>query len=160
MSGENLGKLLQEAGVKGGKPNSPPLTLEEARALSRKKMPEKTYSQEAMDRLPPAFAKLKNPEVIKKGKDFMKELCLIFRLADNNRIGDYVLSEHTLIGICQLVHWHRNHPTVSPSRKKSFDRVIPWLLECRDNVQNKPPTDIGQYMNERLDEHGSWISFH
>jgi hypothetical protein len=157
MSGLSLGKLLQEAGIKGGKPSTL-LTLDEAKALSRK-TPAETYSKEAMDRLSVPFARLKNPNEIKEGKDFIRELCDIFKSAKNNIIGGYLLSEHTIIGICQLAHWHRDRVDLSPSRRKSFNRIIPWLLERRDKIQKKPPKDIGQYMSDKLDERGGWVAF-
>jgi hypothetical protein len=160
MSGLNLGKLMQEAGVKGAKPSSSPPTLEELKALSRKTPPQQAPEKVAMDRLPAPFQKLRDPSQIKDGKEFMDELCKLFRRAKSNSIDGEVLSEHTIIGICQLAHWHRDRTDISPSRKKSFNKVILSLLKWRDKIQKKPPKDIAEFVNEKLDELGDWRAFY
>ena len=147
--GINIGRLMQEAGIKGAKST---LTLEEALILARQKEPNEVYSKQAMERLPGAFTQLKNPNEVKDEKDFLRLLRKILDQAKDNRIDGEVLTVHTIIGICQLAHWHRDRMDLGPSRKKRFEKIIPWLLERREKVVKKPPADIGSYMLKKLDE--------
>ena len=149
--GINLGKLLSEAGVKGAKSTSTPLTLAEAKAMSRTHQPEtEVFSKEARARLGPSFDKLKDPNKIHRVNDFIDELQHIAARIHDNHLDGIEIKVHALIGICQLAHEHRDR--VGPSRKKGFNRIIPLLLQLRDDVANDPSQNIGELMFTRLIE--------
>lgn len=107
---------------------------------------EEIYSDEAMHRLGPAFAKLKE---CKDGKAFIEEMERVFQGIKDGRIKQRDVSIHTVIGICQLAHHIREE--VSPSRRKSLNRIIPWLLEQRDKAQKKPPDNIVEFILQKFE---------
>jgi len=147
MSGLNLGKLMAEAGVKGAKPSSPPLTLEEARALSINR-PEKVHSQTAMKLLPVEFARLLETS---KGGEFMDELRRIMDQRESDTADGKTVSvfdRHTVYGIVQLAHSHRDGLT--GSRRKSFIRIIPRLLKVKVQMEKKNPANVADFFRRSL----------
>ena len=108
---------------------------------------EEIHPDEAMRRLGPAFKTLKD---VKDGKVFLEELERVFRQMEFGKIGHEGVSVHTIIGVCQLAHHIRDK--VGPSRQKSFNRIIPWLLKRRDKIKKKPPKDIVRYMVQKFDD--------
>lgn len=130
--------------------NPPGLTFEDLRELSIEKPAEEIHSNEAMNRLGPTFKDLKDPDKVKDGKVFLEKLEKIFWEIENDRIDGGQISVHTIIGICQLAHWHRD--SVGPSRRKSFEKIIPWLLDRRNKIMKKPPQNIVRYINQKFEE--------
>lgn len=128
------------------------MTFEDLKVLSIEEPAEETYSHEAMDKLGPAFENLKDPNKVKDGKVFLEELEKIFRGIENGRINGGQISVHTIIGICQLAHWHHDREGTGPSKRKSFEKIIPWLLDRRNKIIKKPPKSIVRYMNQKFDE--------
>ncbi len=126
------------------------LTFDELKALSIEEPVKETYSNEAMQKLGPAFKDLKDSSKIKDGKMFFEELKRVFWRIENGIIDGGQISVHTIIGICQLAHRYRDR--VGPSRKKSFNKIIPWLLSCRNKIIKKPPESIVKYMNRKIEE--------
>ena len=109
--------------------------------------PEEVYSKEAMCRLGSAFAELRE---CKDGKNFMETMRGIFLRMEAGQIHRDDVGVHTIIGICQLAHDIRDR--VSPSRWKSFKRIIPWLIELRNRVQKNAPDDIVDFVIQRFEE--------
>lgn len=141
----NLGKLLAEAGVKGGKPDHAPLTLAEARAMS-KKSPAEEFANEAMKNL----SQDKNFKPLfdaNKGETFMYELR---QLLDDVVNGDrkVTITEHTVYAIVQLAHRHRDR--LQGSKRTSFKRIIPTLLQVKSAVEKKVPADLAKFVLEKI----------
>ena len=113
-------------------------TWKELKAIAEKDEAKEIHPYEAMRRLDPAFETLRS---CKDGKAFLEEMERTFRQMEYSSIDREEISIHTIIGICQLAH-HIRDSKISPSRKKSFRRVIPWLLDHRNKIRNKPPEDI------------------
>lgn len=125
------------------------VTFEDLEKLAEKEDPEKVHPDEAMRRLGPEFARLRE---CKNGKDFMDKLGEIFFGMKSGRISHGEISLHTLIGLCQLAHSIRDQ--VGPANQKSFNRfAIPWLLKRRDRVRSNPPEEgIIEYMCRTFDD--------
>ena len=123
------------------------VNFDELRRMAEKEPVEEIHPDEAMRRLGSAFAALKE---IKDGKVFFEEMARTFRQMGDGEIDREGISIHTIIGICQLAHHIRDE--VGPSRQKSFNRIIPWLLQRRDKIKKKPPEDIVQYMVQKFDD--------
>jgi len=122
------------------------LTFEDLRKMAKQES-EEIHPDEAMRRLGPAFSKLRE---CKDGKDFMEEMERIFLGMEDGRIDREDVNVHTIIGVCQLVHHVRNG--ISPSRQKSFKRIIPWLIQLRNKIQKKTPEDIIKFVLQKFEE--------
>jgi len=122
------------------------LTFEDLKKMAEKEL-EEIHPDEAMRRLGPAFSKLRG---CKDGKYFMEEMERIFWGMENRRIDREDVNVHTIIGVCQLVHHIRDE--VSPSRRKSFKRIIPWLIQLRNKIQQKVPEDIIKFVLQKFEE--------
>ena len=122
------------------------ISFDELKRMAEKDPVKEIYPDEAMHRLSPTFARLKN---CKDGKAFLEEVEIVFRQMGCDPFDSERVSVHTIIGICQLAHHIRDE--VSPSRRKSFNKIIPWLLKHRDKIKKKPPKDIIQYMVQEFD---------
>jgi hypothetical protein len=142
MSGTNLGKLLAEAGVKGGKKDLPPLTLEVLRDMSCKE-PEEVHSQEAMNHLPTEFLPLLETD---KGEDFVDKLRDLLE-GGWDRI-PVAVTVHVVYGLVQLVHYHRDR--LSGSKRKSFIRLVPKFLEMKNRLEKNPPADLRAFVLRSL----------
>lgn len=139
---QNLGKLLADAGIKGGKSH---LTAEQARAMSKKQF-EEVHAHEAMSYLSnnenfrPLFD-------VDKGEQFMYELQHLLRL-----VVDGVLripfSEHTVYAIVQLAHYHRDR--LSGSKRKSFTRIIPPLMGVKAHIEKRMPNNLPQFFLQKI----------
>jgi type I restriction-modification system DNA methylase subunit len=147
MSGLNLGRLLQEAGVRGAKTS--PLTLAEAITLSHKEPPEK-YANEAMRTIEdtPVFKELFE---VKNGEEFMDSLRTILEgIASDTARGanTFLFTKHTVFGIIQLAH--RLRDSRQGSKRKSFDRIIPKLLKAEEQVEKRQPYDVITFFIRKL----------
>lgn len=126
------------------------VSFDDLKAIAEKEEAEEIHPDEAMRRLGSLFKRLKDPDQIKDGKAFMEELKRIFWEIGEGMIDGEQISVHTIFGICQLVHRYRDRKGISPSRKKSFQKIIPWLLARRSKIKKKPSKDIVQYMNQKF----------
>jgi len=123
-------------------------TWEDLKRLSIKDEPEEIHPDEAMRRLGPAFAKLRE---CRDGRSFLEEVERVFEGMKDGRIDRRNVNVHTIIGICQLAHYIRDG--VSPSRKKSFNReAIYWLLELREKTLKKAPEDVVEFVLQKFEE--------
>ena len=125
------------------------LTFEDLEKMAEQE-PEEIHPDEAMSRLGPAFSKLRE---CKDGKDFMEEMERIFwRMEDGPIDRKKDVNVHTIIGVCQLAHHIRDKDEISPSRRKSFNRIIPWLIQLRNKIQKKVPEDIIKFVLQKFEE--------
>ena len=122
------------------------MTFEDLKKMAEPET-EETYANEAMRKLGPAFDKLRS---CKKGNDFIEELERTLYSIKYGRVGDVEVNVHTVIGICQLAHHIRDE--VGPSNRKSFKRIIPWLLKKRNAIQKKEPENIVEFLLQKLEE--------
>jgi len=125
------------------------VSFKELKAMAEKDEPEEIHPDEAMRRLGPAFEILNDA---KDGKAFLEELERVFRQMEFSKIDREGVSVHIIVGVCQLAHHIRDK--VGPSRKKSFNKIIPWLLERKGKIKKKPPKDIVQYMVQKFNDRG------
>lgn len=122
------------------------LTFKDLKKMAEQE-PEEIHPEEAMRRLGPAFVELRE---CKDGKDFIWKIEQIFWKMKEGRTDRKNVNIHTVIGICQLAHHIRDG--VSPSRKKSFKKIIPWLIQLRDKIKKKSPEDVVEFVLQKFEE--------
>ena len=142
MSGMSLGQLLAEAGVKGAK-KKPTITIEEIRALAKINA-EPTFPNEAMEHLPAEFQSLKT---ISKGEEFTRELVRLIQMLIDNGKSD-LITEHVIYGVTQIAHHHRDR--LSGSKRSSFKKIIPTLLEAKSQMIKKQPTNLAEFLLKKI----------
>lgn len=119
---QNLGSILEAAGIRGSKVGKSSVTIEDLKGL-RVNTPE-IHDPLAMKKLPPEFAGLGTE---KTGKNFLSSLRT---LLENVPADD--VDEHLVFGVIQLAHLLRDQS--SGSKRTSFKIIIPTLLEAKKKV--------------------------
>lgn len=145
--GTNLGALLQQAGIQGGRAVQPKLTLADVKSMARPSNDRVVFSNEAMSRLPlPAFADALNTHQVQTWQEFLACVMRGLEIVDDSQF-----NEHTLIGLSQLAHWHRDRPELSPSKRKAFSQfVIPLMLELKSGKGRPGNISLRKFVYEQI----------
>lgn len=123
--GTNLGGLLKQAGVRGGRPQ---MSADQLQSIAIPKPAEPEHSRVAMRRLPEKFQALAQ---VTEGKNFRGALMELLENCDRTEV-----TSHTIFGLLQMAHDHRDNVELAGSQRKSFSRhVIPALLRAKGRLE-------------------------
>lgn len=141
MTNQNLGLLLQEAGVEGGTPYMPMPDTE--RIID----PENHHPHVAQQRLPECFATLKTAH---DGQQFTGTLRNTLRgLQEKGEQG--IITEHVVYGLVQLLHRLRDR--TAGRRRATFTReLIPRLLSIKRVVENGKTSGLCEFILEKIED--------
>lgn len=135
----NLGKLLQEAGVQGARPQ--PSFLRGKMTSVGNVNPSKV----ALERLPEQFGVLKK---LDNGKEFVCDLLRILEELQRERKAG-IVSKYTVIGLTQLAHELRDG--LSGHKRSSFEKfAIPRLLSAKERVNKGKTTGVCEMLISEL----------
>ncbi len=135
---------LKKAGMNVKEP-APMMNAVSARELAKRyQNQDHQLPPKAASSLPAQFEILKS---ISNGRVFISELTsIVDSLIDTGE--NALITSYVVVGIVQLAHAHRDR--LSGSKRSSFIKCIPILLEIKEMMLKKHPDDVAAFLVRQL----------